>query len=238
MRLYPVTPPIKLYTDTDGRPLDLGYIYFGQPNQDPETDTIQMYWDADGTIPAAQPVRTASGYIVNSGTPANIYATGDFSITIKESTGVLVVTHATSVDLQLALSITDTAAEDIEITDAGAYYTAPDNVENALQQIGASLAAVVAGALPTGTTLPYCGTTAPTGYVLASGRTIGNVASNATERNNADTSNLFVQLWNSSTNTELPIQDSAGSGTTRGASAAAEARVSRRFFSDSPCHLL
>lgn len=71
-------------------------------------------------------------------------------------------------------------------------------------------------ALPTGVQLNFVGSVAPTGFVLASGRTIGNAASSATERANADTSALFVLLWSSMTNTEAAV--SGG----RGASAAAD----------------
>lgn len=86
------------------------------------------------------------------------------------------------------------------------------------------------GALvPTGITMDYVGTTAPTGWLLLSGLTIGSAASGGTARANADTSNLFTLLWNSSTNTELPIQDSSGVGTTRGANAAADFAANKRL---------
>jgi microcystin-dependent protein len=69
---------------------------------------------------------------------------------------------------------------------------------------------------PTGSVFDYVGSTAPTGYVLLSGRTIGNASSGGTERANADTQTLFELLWNSMTNTEAPV--SGG----RGASASAD----------------
>ena len=73
---------------------------------------------------------------------------------------------------------------------------------------------------PTGTVYAYAlGTTAPTGHVMVGGRTIGNALSNATERANADTKDLFVGLWNTYDNTQLPIQDSSGALATRGVSA-------------------
>jgi microcystin-dependent protein len=82
---------------------------------------------------------------------------------------------------------------------------------------------------PTGIWAPYSGTTAPGGWVMMSNRTIGSAASSATERANADTSDLYVLLWNSYTNTELVIQDSAGSNTTRGANAAADFAANKRM---------
>lgn len=79
------------------------------------------------------------------------------------------------------------------------------------------IALVPAGSsVPTGTVLDYVGATAPSGYIFASGRTIGNAASGATERANADTQTLYELLWNSMANTEAAV--SSG----RGASAAAD----------------
>lgn len=82
---------------------------------------------------------------------------------------------------------------------------------------------------PVGLMMPYAGSTAPTGYILASGRTIGSASSGATERADADTESLYTLLWNSWSNAELPIQDSSGTATTRGASAAADFAANKRL---------
>ncbi len=76
--------------------------------------------------------------------------------------------------------------------------------------------AALASVIPTGVSADYVGTTAPTGWVLLSGRTIGSASSGATERANADTETLYTLLWNSMSNTEAPVS------TGRGASAAAD----------------
>jgi microcystin-dependent protein len=81
----------------------------------------------------------------------------------------------------------------------------------------------------TGMEMPYWGTSAPIGWVLLSGRTIGNAASGATERADADTEILFDMLWNSCANTELPIYDSAGVASTRGASSLADFAANKRL---------
>lgn len=47
----------------------------------------------------------------------------------------------------------------------------------------------------TGMRMGYYGTSAPTGWVRAAGRTIGSATSGATERANADTEDLFLHLW-------------------------------------------
>lgn len=83
MALTQVTGPYPIFTDLDGSPLDDGYLYIGEVNQDPETNPIQVFWDSNLTIPATQPIRTNSGYPWRNGTPALIYTAGQFSITIR-----------------------------------------------------------------------------------------------------------------------------------------------------------
>ncbi len=92
------------------------------------------------------------------------------------------------------------------------------------------LAAAVAAALcPTGATLDFVGTTAPTGWLLCSGGTIGSASSGGTLRANADTETLYALLWDSWSNTELPIQTSGGVASTRGANAAADFAANKRL---------
>lgn len=61
---------------------------------------------------------------------------------------------------------------------------------------GFNVPAGVLTVIPTGVMLPYGATSAPAGWVRANGRTLGNAASSATERANADTETLFTFLWN------------------------------------------
>lgn len=81
--------PFPLFFDKAGVPLSGGSVYFGQPNQNPETAPVAVYWDAAGTQPAPQPLKTVSGYIVRNGTPALVYINGDYSITVKSKNGAL-----------------------------------------------------------------------------------------------------------------------------------------------------
>ena len=81
----------------------------------------------------------------------------------------------------------------------------------------------------TGVVKEYYGSSLPSGYVWANGTTIGSASSGATGRANADTSDLFTLLWNSTSNANLPIQDSSGVATTRGASAAADFSANKRL---------
>lgn len=81
--------PFPLFFDKVGAPLSGGSVYFGQPNQNPETAPVTVYWDVAGTQPAPQPLKTVSGYIVRNGTPALVYINGDYSITVKAKNGTL-----------------------------------------------------------------------------------------------------------------------------------------------------
>lgn len=93
----------------------------------------------------------------------------------------------------------------------------------------AELQAVVNALVPTGMVLGFRRTTAPAGWVKENGGTIGSASSGATNRANADTQTLFRLLWEQFNNTVLPIQDSAGAATTRGASAAADFTANKRM---------
>lgn len=90
------------------------------------------------------------------------------------------------------------------------------------------------GLFETGDVKPTFRTTASVGWVKLAGgnlqaNTIGNAASGAVLRNNADTLALFTIIWDGCTNTEAPIYDSAGSASTRGANAAADFAANKRL---------
>ena len=56
-----VNPPYPIFSEADGLPLENGYIWIGSANLDPQTNPINVYWDAALTITAAQPIRTLNG---------------------------------------------------------------------------------------------------------------------------------------------------------------------------------
>jgi len=68
---------------------------------------------------------------------------------------------------------------------------------------------------PTGVILPYIGATAPSGWIIANGDTIGDVGSGADDAS-ADNEALFTLLWNSMADAQAPVS------TGRGVSAAAD----------------
>lgn len=85
-----INSPFSLYTDAAGKPLDGAYIYIGQAGQYPDAAPATAYWDEARTIPAAQPLRTVSGYINRNGNPANVYLSGSYSIMVKDKNSVIV----------------------------------------------------------------------------------------------------------------------------------------------------
>jgi microcystin-dependent protein len=106
---------------------------------------------------------------------------------------------------------TDLATAEANINDLGTDLTAAEADIAALET---SVAAIVA--IPTGAVMPYVGSTAPSGWLLLRGGTIGDASSGGTVRANADCEDLFTLLWNSMANSEAAV--SSG----RGASAAAD----------------
>lgn len=105
--MLPVETPFKIYTGLDGKPLDNGFVYFGLPNQDPIAHPITVYWDAAGALPAAQPLRTVSGYIMNAGTPANVFVDGAYSELVNDSKARQVFYSATSDDFSVTKMISN-----------------------------------------------------------------------------------------------------------------------------------
>ena len=91
-----IEAPFPQFFDKSGEPLDNGYLYIGVANQNPETNPITVYWDSAGTQPAAQPLRTMNGYIVRNGTAAAVFATGDYSLTVRDKRGRLLPSSANS----------------------------------------------------------------------------------------------------------------------------------------------
>lgn len=82
--------PYQFFVDASGGPLDAGYVYLGQVNKDPRANPVTAYWDAAGTLPAAQPLRTSNGFITRAGTPANIFVAGTYSMLVQDKRGAQV----------------------------------------------------------------------------------------------------------------------------------------------------
>lgn len=107
-----IVPPFPVFTDSTGAPLDNGFVYVGTANLNPVSNPIAVYWDAALTVVAAQPIRTINGYLSQSGSPGTLFSAVDYSITVKDSTGVQVFTAPDSARAGLG-SIVLTATESL-----------------------------------------------------------------------------------------------------------------------------
>jgi hypothetical protein len=87
MSALSIQPTFPIFTETNGLPLENGYIWIGAANLDPQGNPIAVFWDAALTIPAAQPIRTLNGYASRSGTPARLYVESDYSIRVMDKNG-------------------------------------------------------------------------------------------------------------------------------------------------------
>jgi len=93
--------PFNFYPGRDGTPLQGGYLYFGEPFQDPELQPLQAYWDDANTQPAARPIRTINGYPARNGAPAQVFVAAQYSMRARDSQGreVFYAPNVTAVDL-------------------------------------------------------------------------------------------------------------------------------------------
>ena len=86
-----ISNPFPQFHNLRGDLLDGGFVYIGTAGADPELSPIATFWDDALTIPAAQPLRTRGGYIVNGSSPARVYTSpGDYSIRTRDSDGSVV----------------------------------------------------------------------------------------------------------------------------------------------------
>lgn len=109
-----VETPFQNFTGLDGKPLTNGKVYIGQVGTDPTVfaNQIPVFWDEALTIPASQPLTTSAGYIVRTGTPARVWVATDYSISVKNSSNVLVyyISEFGVVDLSIYAKLSDLIA--------------------------------------------------------------------------------------------------------------------------------
>ena len=104
-------------------------------------------------------------------------------------------------------------------TSAGVLIFEADNCANAAPPDAGGGGGIVVTAdqiFATGYIMPLFQASPPTGWVAMNGTTIGNAASGATGRQNADTENLFAYLWNNLANKLLFINISLSADVDRG----------------------
>ena len=105
MSAVSVNPPFPIFTDTDGQPLENGYIWIGTVNLDPQGNPITVYWDAALTQVAGQPIRTSGGYPVRNGSPARIYTGSDYSIRVQNKNGSTVYSAPAATEFMSAVDV-------------------------------------------------------------------------------------------------------------------------------------
>lgn len=82
--------PYPIFLGLDGLALELGYIYIGDENADPQTSPKAVFFDEAGTEPATQPIRTLAGYPDRAGSPARLFTSGEYSVRVRNSLGAQV----------------------------------------------------------------------------------------------------------------------------------------------------
>lgn len=98
MSVLSVQPTFPIFTESDGQPLENGYIWIGTANLDPQVNPIAVYWDAALTQPAVQPIRTINGYPAKSGSPGRLYVNSDYSIRVQNKNGSAIYSASASTE--------------------------------------------------------------------------------------------------------------------------------------------
>lgn len=111
LRTSLVAQPHLYMGDTQGRPLDAGKVYFGEPDKDPELYPINVFYDEALTIAAPQPIRTMGGFMNANGQMVEIYAAEtEYSVKVLDGYGrqVYYQESMSSENAQLAAQKLDT----------------------------------------------------------------------------------------------------------------------------------
>lgn len=111
MSALSINPPFPVFPDTDGQPLEDGYIWIGVAGLNPLTNPIVVYWDAALTLPAGQPVRTINGFPSRAGTPARLYAGSDYSIQVQNKNGSVTYSAPNATERYNAVVVTINAED-------------------------------------------------------------------------------------------------------------------------------
>jgi len=84
MSIQPTSSTLKQFSDINGKPLELGFVYIGQEGLDPKTNPINVFWDKEHTQIATQPIRTKGGYPINGSSNGILFLSEtDYSITVQ-----------------------------------------------------------------------------------------------------------------------------------------------------------
>jgi len=91
MSVLSIQSTFPIFTDIDGQPLDNGYVWIGVRNLDPQTNPVNVFWDAALTVAAPRPIRTIGGYPSRNGAPGRLYVgADDYSVRVTNKNGTFV----------------------------------------------------------------------------------------------------------------------------------------------------
>ncbi len=149
-----IVPPIPLFADLDGMPLENGMIYVGE-SPDARDNPISVYWDSGLTVPATQPIRTEGGYPTYQGNAGQLFiAEAAALITVLDSNGVTILSNADAAPFATAAALAAFIA-DLASTTAGkgASLVGNENGGGTVQDHIDAWSTIDYGALPAGTTI-------------------------------------------------------------------------------------
>jgi hypothetical protein len=120
-----ITSPFPVFTDTDGLPLENGYIDIGIAGLNPLSNPRQAYWDPALTMPATN-IRTTRGYPARNGAAGFLYAApGDFSILVRNKNNVVILSNLNVIDQITVLNNTVILKADLDSPALTGIPTAP-----------------------------------------------------------------------------------------------------------------
>lgn len=201
------------------------------------TDLVQMHlqaitpgytFTANDTVTASKLNQATAGTIGNSEVQANMLGAASVTTAAIANNSLTASKFQNGSVPMSALTNFNTLPSTVTL-DAPNQFVPLYNADTAQNEVATLSQIASAASFPSGVILPYSGVTPPTSWVLCNGGTIGNATSGGTLRANADTINLYTILWNGFANAQLAIQDSAGTATTRGASALLDFNANKRL---------
>lgn len=142
MAALPIQLPFPVFTDADGQPVEGGYVWVGQANQDPRLNPIDVYFDKNLTIPAPRPLRTVGGYVVHDNSPAQLFIDGtDYSILVQNRKGVDIYSFPSGIVNAAGITTANWGtARTLTIGNTGKSVDGSANVSWSLAEIGAAAA--------------------------------------------------------------------------------------------------